>query len=175
MRNTRLPVSLNDTTCTTTDTASSTNSPPMMASAISCLVATATEPSKPPNASEPVSPMKIEAGGALNQRKPKPPPITAPHNTASSPGPATKRSCRESESTALPTTPAKKPKQPVAIITGTKARPSGPSVRVTALPAPTMMKAPNTMKDQPSGRISSLKKGNVTELANGWRPSETMK
>src|SRR6267154_470367 len=63
MRNTRLPVSLNDTTCTTTDTASSTNSPPMMARAISCLVATATEPIRPPNASEPVSPMKIEADG----------------------------------------------------------------------------------------------------------------
>src|SRR4029078_8140504 len=53
MRNTRLPVSLNDTTCTITDTASSTNRPPMMASATSCLVATATEPISPPMASEP--------------------------------------------------------------------------------------------------------------------------
>ena len=44
----------------------------MMASTISCLVATATAPIRPPSASEPVSPMKIEAGGALNQRKPKP-------------------------------------------------------------------------------------------------------
>src|SRR5262249_61227484 len=41
MRNTRLPVSLNDTTCTITDTASSTNSPPTMPRTISCLVATA--------------------------------------------------------------------------------------------------------------------------------------
>ena len=39
--------------------------------------------------SEPVSPMKIEAGGALNQRKPRPAPITAPHSTASSPVPET--------------------------------------------------------------------------------------
>src|SRR5256885_10462624 len=54
MRNTRLPVSLNDTTCTITDTASSTNSPPMIARATSCLVATATVPSMPPSASEPV-------------------------------------------------------------------------------------------------------------------------
>ena len=44
----------------------------MMASTISCLVATAIAPSMPPSASEPVSPMKIEAGGALNQRKPRP-------------------------------------------------------------------------------------------------------
>ena len=61
-----------------TDSASSTNRPPMMTSTISCLVATATAPSMPPSASEPVSPMKIAAGGALNHRKPRPAPITAP-------------------------------------------------------------------------------------------------
>src|SRR5262245_20533687 len=94
IRKTRLPVSLNDTTCTMTDTASSTNRPPTIPSTISCLVATAMAPSMPPSASEPVSPMKTEAGGALNQRKPSPAPITAPHTTASSPVPATKWSCR---------------------------------------------------------------------------------
>ncbi len=31
------------------------------------------------------------------------------------------------------------------------------------------------MKNQPSGRISSLKKGKVNELAKGWRPSVEMK
>src|SRR5450759_130207 len=36
IRKMRLPVSLNDTTCTITDTASSTNSPPITASTISC-------------------------------------------------------------------------------------------------------------------------------------------
>ncbi len=84
----RLPVSLNDTTCTITDTASSTNNPPMMASAISCLVATATDADQAAERSAPMSPMKIEAGGALNQRRPRPAPITAPQNTASSPAPA---------------------------------------------------------------------------------------
>ncbi len=34
------------------------------------------------------------------------------------------------------------PKVPAAIITGTMARPSRPSVRFTALPDPTMTKAP---------------------------------
>src|SRR4051794_41784541 len=86
MRNTRLPVSLNESTCTITDTASSTNSPPTTASTISCLVATAIAPIIPPSASDPVSPMKIEAGGALNHRNPKPAPITAPHSTPRSPG-----------------------------------------------------------------------------------------
>src|SRR6185312_6662969 len=89
MRNTRLPVSLNESTCTITDTASSTNSPPTTASTISCLVATAIAPIMPPSASDPVSPMKIEAGGALNHRNPNPAPITAPHSTASSPVPGT--------------------------------------------------------------------------------------
>ena len=37
----------------------------MMASTISCLVITATAPSEPPNASEPVSPINTMAGGAV--------------------------------------------------------------------------------------------------------------
>ena len=36
-----------------------------------------------------------------------------------------------------------KPNAAAAIITGTVARPSRPSVKFTALAAPTMMKAPN--------------------------------
>ena len=61
------------------------------------------------------------------------------------------------------------------MITGTVASPSRPSVRFTAFPAPTMMKLPNTIKNQPSGMTSSLKKGKVSEVANGWRPIEAMK
>ena len=38
--------------------------------------------------SEPVSPMKTIAGGALNQRKPRLAPTSAPQKTASSPEPA---------------------------------------------------------------------------------------
>src|ERR1043165_9510833 len=84
--NTRLPVSLNETTCTITDTASSTNRPPTIASTISCLIATATVPSRPPIDSEPVSPMKIEAGGALSPGKPAPPPARRRHRPAREPG-----------------------------------------------------------------------------------------
>ena len=60
-----------------TDSASTTKRPPMIASTISCLVATAMAPSAPPSARMPVSPMKTAAGGALYQRKPRPPPISA--------------------------------------------------------------------------------------------------
>jgi len=42
-------------------------------------------PRAPPFASDPVSPMNTIAGGALNQRKPRLAPTSAPHNTASSP------------------------------------------------------------------------------------------
>ena len=85
----RLPVSLKDTTWTITETVSSTNSPPTMNSTSSCLVMTLTAPRAPPKDNDPVSPMKIFAGGALNQRKPRPPPTRAPQKIASSPAPGT--------------------------------------------------------------------------------------
>ena len=62
------------------------------------------------------------------------------------------------------------PKLAAAIITGTIASPSRPSVRFTALPAPTMMKAPNSTKNQPRLITSSLKNGNTSEVANGCAP-----
>jgi hypothetical protein len=51
-------------------------------------------PHRPAQASEPVSPMKILAGGALYQRKPRPAPSSDPQSTTSSPTPGTKWSCR---------------------------------------------------------------------------------
>ena len=47
-----------------------------------------TAPNEPPNANDPVSPMNIFAGGALNQRKPIHAPIIDPQNTATSPTPS---------------------------------------------------------------------------------------
>ena len=82
------PVNLNEITCTITDIASKTNKPPVIAKTISCFVIIPTPPKDPPNASDPVSPIKIFAGGALNHKKPKQEPITAPKNTATSPNPA---------------------------------------------------------------------------------------
>ena len=68
--------------------ASKTKSPPVIAKTISCFVATPTAPREPPNANEPVSPMNIFAGGALNQRKPIDAPMIAPQKTAISPTPS---------------------------------------------------------------------------------------
>ena len=65
------------------------------------------------------------------------------------------------------------PKLAEAIITGTMARPSRPSVRFTALPAPTMMKAPKMTKNQPKLITASLMNGIASELDNGSRPSRT--
>ena len=44
--------------------------PPVIAKTISCLVIMPTAPKEPPKDNEPVSPIKILAGGALNHKKP---------------------------------------------------------------------------------------------------------
>ena len=49
-------------------------------------VSTAKPASAPPSASEPVSPMKIWAGEAFHQRKPKQAPVIAAATTARSSG-----------------------------------------------------------------------------------------
>ncbi len=53
-----------------------------------------TDPIKPPSASEPVSPIKMAAGGALNQRKPSPRPQSQPKDDRKFPVPGTKLICR---------------------------------------------------------------------------------
>ena len=50
--------------------ASKTNKPPVIAKTISCFVIIPTPPNDPPKASDPVSPINIFAGGALNHKKP---------------------------------------------------------------------------------------------------------
>ena len=67
-----------------------------------------------------------------------------------------------------------KPKVAAAIITGTMASPSRPSVRFTALPAPTMMKAPKGMNSQPRLISTLLKNGMASEVASGSWPTWTM-
>ena len=53
------------------------------------LVNNAIEPKIAPILKEPVSPINIFAGGALNHKNPKPEPIIAPRKTAISPTPGT--------------------------------------------------------------------------------------
>ena len=86
MRKIRLPVSLNDATCMITDSVMTTNRPPMSRSSSSVRLRTASPAMPPPRASDPVSPMKILAGGAFHHRKPMHAPISAAATTARSSG-----------------------------------------------------------------------------------------
>ena len=62
------------------------------------------------------------------------------------------------------------PKDAAAIMIGTIASPSRPSVRFTALPAPTMTKQENGTKNQPRLMMNSLAKGKVSDDENGAWP-----
>ena len=68
-----------------TEIASNTKRPPVMAKTISCFVIIPIAPKEPPKASEPVSPIKIFAGGALNHKNPIQAPIIEPQKTEASP------------------------------------------------------------------------------------------
>ena len=59
-------------------------------------------------------------------------------------------------------------------MTGTIARPSRPSVRFTALPAPTMMTVVTITKNQPKFRRKPLKNGTASEVDSGGRPIQTI-
>ena len=62
MRKIRLPVKWKLTTCIITERASTMNRPPITSEVTSVLVSTARAANPAPRASEPVSPMKMEAG-----------------------------------------------------------------------------------------------------------------
>jgi hypothetical protein len=82
IRRTRRRKVLKAKTWSRTESASITKMPPMMISRTSVWVITARAPIAPPRPSEPVSPMKIEAGKALNQRKPMQPPTRQAESSA---------------------------------------------------------------------------------------------
>ena len=66
------------------------------------------------------------------------------------------------------------PNEAAATMTGTIASPSRPSVRLTALPAPTITNAAIGMKKIPRLRSTSLKNGKVSDEENGSSPALTM-
>ena len=68
-----------------TETVSKTNKPPTIANTISCFTIIATAAKEPPSDKDPVSPIKIFAGGALYQRKPKQEPTIDPQKIDISP------------------------------------------------------------------------------------------
>src|SRR6202158_3393642 len=164
MRNTRLPVLLNDPTWITTDSTSSPEPPPTVTSNSSCLMRIATVPSAAPSASEPTSPMKISAGYELYQRKPSDAPTSDPQNTVSSAACEKCVSSRYSASTRLPTTYASAVYAVAAIAKTLIARPSRPSVRCTALDSAVSTNAAKGAYHQPSSGISLLKKGKTRRV-----------
>ena len=107
-----------------------------------------TAPKDPPNDKDPVSPIKIFAGGALYQRKPKQAPTIDPQNTDASPTLAIQGICKYSEKTVLPTTQHIRVKERATNITGTVAKPSNPSVRLTAFEDPTIIKTAKGIKNK---------------------------
>ena len=86
IRNTRLPVVLNEMIWMTTDIVMITNRPPMMMDSSVVRVAMARPPMRPPRPSAPVSPMKIRAGEVFHQRKPTHAPAAAAAISATSSG-----------------------------------------------------------------------------------------
>src|SRR6187401_2414876 len=122
----------------------------------------ATVPSAAPSASAPTSPMKTFAGYALNQRKPSPAPAIDEQNTTISPAPGVCGNSRYLEYTALEATYANKPSALPTITVGMIARPSAPSVRLTALLAPTITQNDSAMNPKtPSGYEMFLKNGTI--------------
>ena len=142
-----------------TEAVSKTNSPPMIAKTISCLTIIAIAANDPPKESEPVSPIKILAGGALYQRKPKHEPTIDPQKIESSPTSGIYWILRYSENIVLPTTYEISVKERATNITGTVANPSKPSVRLTAFEAPIITNKPKGIKKSPICQIKFLKKG----------------
>src|SRR3546814_20959598 len=67
IRNTRLPVRLNDATWIITDSVSTTHTPPMITSHRSWRTTTATVPSRPPSDRAPMSHLNTSAGRRFNQ------------------------------------------------------------------------------------------------------------
>src|SRR5438045_3086930 len=59
-----------------------------------------------------------------------------------------------------------KAKQPAAIIEGTMASPSSPSVRLTAFEVPVITRTPNGTKNQPNSISTFLKKGTARACAS---------
>ena len=157
--NTLFPVNLNDITCIITETVSKTNKPPIIARTISCYTIIATAASDPPKDKDPVSPIKILAGGALYQRKPRQDPTIAPQKIAASPTSGIYWIWRYSENIVFPTIYEIKVNESATSITGTVANPSSPSVRFTALDAPMITNIPNGIKKRPMFQIKFLKKG----------------
>ena len=126
MRNTLLPVNLNDRTCIITDNVSIKYIPPTIGRIRGIFRRTARLATAPPKAMEPVSPIKTLAGYALWIRKPKHAPARAVENNDMELNPHFKATMLKKDIT-IKVTP--------------DARPSSPSVKFTLFTVPTTTNA----------------------------------
>lgn len=130
--------------------ASTTNTPPSNRSNHSCRKATARKPSSPPRASEPVSPMNTRAGCRLNRRNPSTAPIVAAAIISVwSPGGVGARPSH-ADQTGWSVTHAMSPRPQSAETRHPPAKPSSPSVRLTAFDDATTTRVPSRMGVSPS-------------------------
>ena len=104
-------------------------------------------------------PIKIFAGGALYQRKPKQDPTTDPQKIDSSPTSGIYWICKYSEKIVLPTTYEINVNERATNITGTVANPSKPSVKFTAFDEPIITNKAKGIKNNPMCQIKFLKNG----------------
>src|SRR5580704_17814183 len=126
-----------------TESASSTKTPPIESSRISCLMITATVPIAPPSASDPTSPMNISAGCALYQRNPNDAPTSEPQKITRSPAAGIFWISKYSAYRALLERYVSTVNAAEETSTHPIARPSSPSVRFTALDVPTITSTRN--------------------------------
>ena len=108
--------------------------------------------------------MKISAGYELYQRNPRLAPTSAPQKIVSSPAGAKRTSSRYSASTRWPVTYASAVKAAATIANVLIASPSRPSVRLTALLAPTSTSIVNGTYNHPRSGISHLKNGKIRRV-----------
>src|SRR3546814_20545787 len=109
--------------------------------------------------------MNTCAGYALNQRKPRPAPAIAVQKIASSPMPAMYGMLRYVANFALPLAYAKIASAEATSTVGMIAKPSRPSVRLTALLLPTMTRYAHGMKKMPSDNDTCLTNGTISVVS----------
>src|SRR6185295_20155159 len=111
----------------------------------------------PPSANDPTSPIKMSAGCALYQRKPRDAPVIAPQKMVNSEAPGVRARSRYLARSALPDKKDKAVMAPAAMSISPMASPSRPSVKFTAFEAPTSTIAMKAKKKlNASGKVQGL-------------------
>ena len=150
---------MKEITCIITETVSNTNSPPIIAKTISCFAMMATAANDPPSDNDPVSPIKIFAGGALYHKNPRHDPTIEPQKLKAHQHQEYIVTEDNLKKIVFPTMYEIKVNDRATNITGTVASPSRPSVKLTAFEEPIITNKPKGIKKIPICKIKFLKNG----------------